>query len=90
MRAPLRQIVARTERSVRTHVAVQDAELLDFLDRILDKGLFLGSANLLVLGQANLSAPDVRISVINLQTNTDSYGAAPRNFIPATRMIRWR
>lgn len=90
MRAPLRQFVAPTERSVRTHVAVEDAELLDFLDRILDKGLFLGSANLLVLGQANLSAPDVRISVINLQTNTDSYGAAPRNFIPATRMIRWR
>ncbi|HST76952.1 MAG TPA: hypothetical protein VLN58_00530 [Verrucomicrobiae bacterium] len=75
---------------MRTRVAVEDAELLDFLDRILDKGLFLGSANLLVLGQANLSAPDVRISVINLQTNTDSYGAAPRNFIPATRMIRWR
>ena len=90
MRAPLRQILARTERSVRTRVAVEDAELLDFLDRILDKGLFLGSANLLVLGQANLSAPDVRISVINLQTNTDSYGAVPRSFIPATRMIRWR
>ncbi len=90
MRAPLRHVAVKTGRSVRRHVAVEDAELLDFLDRILDKGLFLGSANMLVLGQANLSAPDIRISVINMHTNTDSYGAAPRSFIPATRMIRWR
>ena len=90
MRAPLRQVAVKTGKSVRRHVAVEDAELLDFLDRILDKGLFLGSANMLVLGQANLSAPDIRISVINMHTNTDSYGAPPRSFIPATRMIRWR
>jgi hypothetical protein len=90
MRAPLRQVAVKTGRSVRRHVALEDAELLDFLDRILDKGLFLGSANMLVLGQANLCAPDIRISVTNVQTNTDSYGAASRNFILATRMIRWR
>lgn len=90
MRAPLRQVVVKMEKPVRTHVAVEDTELLDFLDRILDKGLFLGSANLLLLGQANLSAPDVRISVIHLDTNTDSYGAAARGFIPATRMLRLR
>ncbi|HKT49031.1 MAG TPA: hypothetical protein VJV96_01975 [Candidatus Angelobacter sp.] len=71
-------------------MAVEDTELLDFLDRFLDKGLFLGSANLLLLGQANLSAPDVRISVIHLHTNIDSYGAAARSFIPATRMLKWR
>jgi hypothetical protein len=90
MRAPLRQVAVKTRKSVRRHVAIEDAELLDFLDRILDKGLFLGSANLLVLGEANLSAPDIHISVTNVQTNTDSYGAALHNFIPATRMIRWR
>jgi len=90
MRAPLRQVVVETERPVRRRVAVEDAELLDLLDRILDKGLFLGSANLLMLGQANLSAPDTRISIITLHTNTESYGAAPRSFIPATRMVNWR
>jgi hypothetical protein len=90
MRAPPRQVVVKMEKLVRTHVAVEDTELLDFLDRILDKGLFLGSANLLLLGQANLSAPDMRISVTHLYTNTDHYGAVPRSFIPATRMIRWR
>jgi hypothetical protein len=90
MRAPLRQVVVRMKKPVRTHVAVEDTELLDFLDRILDKGLFLGSANLLLLGQANLSAPDVRISVIHLHTNIDSYGAAAPSFIPAIRMVKWR
>lgn len=90
MRAPLRQVVVKMQKPVRTHVAVEDTELLDFLDRILDKGLFLGSANLLLLGQANFSAEDIRISVTQVQTNTDSYGAPPRAFIPATRMLRLR
>lgn len=90
MRAPLRQVVVKMEKPVRTHVAVEDTELLDFLDRILDKGLFLGSATLLLLGQANLSAPGIRISVTHLDTNTDSYGAVARSFIPATRMLKWR
>lgn len=58
---------------MRIHVATDDTELADLLDRILDKGLFLGSANLLTLGQTNLSAPETRISVSSLQTNTDSY-----------------
>jgi hypothetical protein len=90
MRAPLSPVVAKMKRPVRIHVAVEDTELLDLLDRILDKGLFLGSANLLILERVNFSEPDVRISVTHLHTNTDSYGVAPRSFIPATRMIKWR
>lgn len=58
---------------MRIHVATDETELVDLLDRILDKGLFLGSANLLTLGQTNLSAPETRISVSSLQTNTNSY-----------------
>ena len=61
-------------------VALEDAELFDLLDRILDKGVFLGSANLLLLGQANLSEPDTHITVTSIQTNTDSYAVSARRF----------
>lgn len=73
MYAPLSKVVGKTERFVRRHIATQDVELLDLLDRILDKGLFLGSANLLNLGQTDLSDSRSRISVISMQTNSDSY-----------------
>lgn len=78
MRAPLSKVVAETERFVRRHIPSETAELLDLLDRILDKGLFLGSANLLTLGQANLSGPKMRISVISMQTNPDTYTTPAR------------
>jgi hypothetical protein len=78
MRAPRQNLLAETERPVRRRIATDDVELLDLLDRILDKGLFLGSANLLVLGQTNLSQPDMRISVACLQTNSDSFTSPPR------------
>lgn len=70
---------------MRIHVATDDAELVDLLDRILDKGLFLGSANLLTLGQANLSSPNTRISVSSMQTNMDSYA---RPLKPALSPLR--
>ncbi|HEX5434063.1 MAG TPA: hypothetical protein VFY05_07485 [Candidatus Angelobacter sp.] len=63
---------------MRRHIATQDAELLDLLDRILDKGLFLGSANLLTLGDTDLSGSQSRISVISMYTNADSYSTPPR------------
>ena len=78
MRAPRLNILAETERPVRHHIATDDAELLDMLDRILDKGLFLGSANLLVLGHTNLSQPAMQISVTSMQMNTDSFTSPPR------------
>lgn len=76
------------ESDVRIHVATDDAELGDLLDRILDKGLFLGSANLLILGQTNLSAPHTRISLASIQTNTDSYASPPRAAHSAHRSRR--
>lgn len=78
MRAPLSKVVTETERFVRRHIPSETAELLDLLDRILDKGVFLGSANLLTLGQTNLSGPKMRISVISMQTNSDTYTTPPR------------
>ena len=77
MRAP-RLNFAKTEKPVRRRIPTDDVELLELLDRILDKGLFLGSANLLVLGHTNLSEPAMRISVAYLQTNTDSFACPPR------------
>jgi hypothetical protein len=70
---------------VHIHVAMDDTELADLLDRILDKGLFLGSANLLTLGQTNLSDPETRISVSSLHTNTDSYARPLRPSRPPLR-----
>ena len=78
MRAPRLKLLAETEKSVRHRIATDDVELLDLLDRILDKGLFLGSANLLVLGQTNLSQPAMQISVACMHTNADSFISPPR------------
>jgi hypothetical protein len=85
MRAPVRQVAPATERVVRIRFTTDDAELTDLLDRILDKGLFLGSANLLTLGQRNLSAPHTHISLASMQTNTDSYAPPPRPLKDGTR-----
>lgn len=63
---------------MRRHLPSETAELLDLLDRIMDKGVFLGSANLLTLGEANLSRPEMRITVISMQTNPDTYTTPPR------------
>jgi hypothetical protein len=78
MRAPPQNSLAKTEAPVRRHIPTDDVELLDLLDRILDKGLFLGSANLLVLADTNLTQPAMQISVTSMQTNTDSFGRPPR------------
>ena len=78
MRAPRLNMLAETERQVRRRIPTDDAELLDLLDRILDKGLFLGSANILVLAQTNLSEPAMRISVACMQMNSDSFTSPPR------------
>ena len=89
MRAPLHQVAAVKRTEVRRHIATQDADLLDLLDRILDKGLFLGSENLLVLGHIDLRQPNSRISIASLQTNTDRYARPSRSsLVLIHRMMR--
>jgi len=78
MRTPLSRVVAGAGRVVRRRIATEDAELLDLLDRILDKGLFLGSANLLTLAHTSLSGSRTRVSVSSMQMNPDSYTTPPR------------
>ncbi len=70
---------------MRRHIATQDADLLDLLDRILDKGLFVSPDNLLVLGQTDLRQPNSRISVASLQTNTDTYARPSRSSLTLIR-----
>ncbi len=54
---------------VRRQAPTEEVELRDLLDRILDKGLFLGSANMLLLSETNLAGRESRLSVSSLQTN---------------------
>lgn len=64
---------------MRRHIATQDADTLDLLDRILDKGLFLGSENLIVLGHIDLLKSKLRIRVVSLQTNTADHARPSRS-----------
>lgn len=60
---------------------IDELELTELLDRILDKSLLIDFAELLSLGQADLSHPDIQIRVVSLYMDTDSYavlaGPAP-------------
>lgn len=85
LHAPIRRVAPAMERVVRIRFTTDDAELADLLDRILDKGLFLGSANLLTLGHTNLSTPKTHISLASMQTNTDRYASPPRPLKDGTR-----
>ncbi len=87
MRVPLRQVAAVKGPEVRRHIATQDADTLDLLDRILDKGLFLGSENLIVLGQTDLRKANSRITVVSLQTNTDDYARPSRSSLTLIRRL---
>jgi hypothetical protein len=87
MRAPLRQVAAVKRTGVRRRVNIDDTDLLDILDRILDKGLFLGSANLLVLAQTDLRQANSQISVASMQTNTDRYARPSRSSLTLIRRV---
>jgi len=56
---------------VRIHrlAPTEELDLHDLLDRILDKGLYLGSANMLLLEETNLSDPGTYMSVGSMQTS---------------------
>lgn len=53
----------RIHTPVRRQAPTEEVETRDLLDRILDKGIFLGSANMLLLGETDLSASEKRFSV---------------------------
>ncbi|HST78464.1 MAG TPA: hypothetical protein VLN58_08245 [Verrucomicrobiae bacterium] len=53
----------RIHTTVRKQAPTEELELRDLLDRILDKGIFLGSTNMLLLGETDLAASQKRFSV---------------------------
>ena len=53
----------RIHTPVRKQAPTEELELRDLLDRILDKGLFLGSANMLLLGEADFSTSNRHFSL---------------------------
>lgn len=53
----------RIHTPVRKQAPTEELELRDLLDRILDKGLFLGSANMLLLGETDLAASNKRFTL---------------------------
>ena len=58
---------------MRLRIPTDEAELRDHLDRILDKGLSCGPMNQMLLGLTDLSAPENRMSVSSIDTNTQTY-----------------
>lgn len=65
----------RIHTPVRRQSPTEEVELRDLLDRILDKGLFLGSANMLLLRETDLAGRDKQFSVSSIQMN---HGRADR------------
>ncbi len=59
----------RIHTPVRRQAPTEQLELRDLLDRILDKGLFLGSANMLLLRETDLAGRDKQFSVSSMQMN---------------------
>lgn len=57
----------RIHTPVRRQSPTEEVELRDLLDRILDKGLFLGSANMLLLRETDLAGRDKQFSVSSIQ-----------------------
>lgn len=53
----------RIHTPVRRQAPTDEVDLRDLLDRILDKGIFLGSANMLLLGEIDLSTSQERFSI---------------------------
>lgn len=51
---------------MRVHIPTDETELRDLLDRILDKSVFLGAANLLVLAETSLSAAQQRVRLVSM------------------------
>lgn len=53
----------RIHTAVRRLAPTEELELRDLLDRILDKGIFVGPANMLILAETNLSSSKQRFSL---------------------------
>ena len=54
---------------MRVRIPTDETELRDLLDRILDKGLFLGAANLLLLSETDLAAPHSRVRLVSMHVH---------------------
>lgn len=68
----------RIHTPVRKQAPTEELELRDLLDRILDKGLFLGSANMLLLGEADFSASNRRFTLSSPEKEPPDRPATPR------------
>lgn len=47
-------------------IPTEETELRDLLDRILDKSLFLGAANLLLLSETDFAATHSRVRLVSM------------------------
>lgn len=54
---------------MRVHVPTDETELRDLLDRMLDKSLFLGAANLLLLAESDLATAQCRVRLVSMHIN---------------------
>jgi hypothetical protein len=66
----------RSHTAVRRQAPTEDVELRDLLDRILDKGLYLGSANMLLLGETDLSTSRDHFTLSSAETGDGLPAAA--------------
>ncbi len=76
----------RTPNPVRKEAPTENLELRDLLDRILDKGLYLGS-DVLLLSETTFSAADAHISLgpQHGDAGTSSNDAMPSQIQPRRR-----
>lgn len=54
---------------MRVHIPTDETELRDLLDRIMDKSLFLGAANVLLLAETDLAAAHCRVRLVSMHIN---------------------
>jgi hypothetical protein len=73
---------------VRVHIPTDETELRDLLDRMLDKGLFLGAANLLLLSETDLAAAHCRVRLVSMHINIGYYPVQQRLSHYSRRRIR--
>lgn len=76
----------RTPTPIRKEAPTENLELRDLLDRILDKGLYLGS-DVLLLSETSFSAADAHISLGAQQRDAGirSHDASPSQVQPRRR-----
>lgn len=56
---------------MRTHTSTDEADLIDLLDRVLDKGLVLEASALIAVAQLDFSHRETRLVLSSLQIHAD-------------------